>query len=135
MNSLPPSKHPHQTPHSVSRLASFGHALRGIKLLVQTQANARIHLAASLGVVGLGLCLHLNHTNWALLMLAMGGVWAAEAMNTAVETVVNLVSPEWHALARNAKDLAAGAVLLATGAAVVTGLLVLGPPLWALLAP
>lgn len=114
---------------SVSRMASFGHALRGIVRLLQTQANARIHLMASTGVVGLGLWVPLTRTDWALLALAMGGVWVAEALNTALETVVDLVSPEWHALARDAKDIAAGAVLLATLAAVAVGLLVLVPAL------
>ena len=114
---------------SVSRMASFGHALRGIVRLLQTQANARIHLMASTGVVGLGLWLPLTRTDWALLVLAMGGVWVAEALNTALETVVDLASPEWHALARDAKDIAAGAVLLATVAAVAVGLLVLVPAL------
>lgn len=119
---------------SVSRLASFRHALRGIGRLLQTQANARIHLAASTAVVGLGLLLPLTRTDWALLVLAMGGVWVAEAFNTALETLVDLVSPEWHSLARDAKDIAAGAVLLATFAAVALGLLVLAPALAAQLA-
>ena len=61
---------------SVSRMASFAHALRGIVRLLQTQANARIHLMASTGVVGLGLWLPLTRTDWALLVLAMGGVVA-----------------------------------------------------------
>lgn len=119
---------------SASRMASFGHALRGIARLLQTQANARIHLMASTGVVGLGLWLPLTRTDWALLVLAMGGVWVAEALNTALETVVDLVSPEWHALARDAKDIAAGAVLLATLVAVAVGLLVLVPTLMTRLA-
>ena len=114
---------------SASRMASFGHALLGIARLLQTQANARIHLMASTGVVGLGLWLPLTRTDWALLVFAMGGVWVAEALNTALETVVDLVSPEWHALARDAKDIAAGAVLLATLVAVAVGLLVLVPAL------
>jgi len=119
---------------SVSRLASFRHALRGIGRLLKTQANARIHLAASSAVVALGLWLPLTRTDWALLVLAMGGVWVAEAFNTALETLVDLVSPEWHSLARDAKDIAAGAVLLATLAAVALGLLVLAPALAAQLA-
>lgn len=115
---------------AVSRAASFGYAFRGIFVLIKTQRNAQIHLAASLGVLAFGMWLRLPATDWALLALAMGGVWAAEALNTAVEVVVDLVSPQWHALARDAKDLAAGGVLLATLAAVATGLLVLGPPLY-----
>lgn len=114
---------------SRGRLDSFGHALTGVLLLVRTQPNAQIHLGASLLVVGLAVALGVSNTDWALLALAMGGVWAAEALNTAVEAVVDLVSPEWHPLARDAKDLAAGGVLLATVAAVAVGLFVLAPPL------
>lgn len=123
----PPVNRPQR---AVSRVASFRYALRGIVVLIRTQRNAQIHLGASLGVLAFGMWLHLPATDWALLALAMGGVWAAEALNTAVETVVDLVSPQWHALARDAKDLAAGGVLLATLAAMATGLLVLGPPLY-----
>lgn len=97
--------------------------------MVRSQANARIHLAATVVVVAMGLWLQLPERDWALLTLAIGGVWAAEALNTAIETVVDLVSPEWHPLARDAKDLAAGGVLLATFAAVVIGVLVFAPPL------
>lgn len=110
-------------------MASFRHAFAGVALLVRSQANARIHLAATVVVVAMGLWLQLPERDWALLTLAMGGVWAAEALNTAIETVVNLVSPEWHPLARDAKDLAAGGVLLATLVAVVIGVLVFAPPL------
>lgn len=124
------------TPHtalaslrSANRLNAFKHAFAGIVLLVKTQPNARIHLLASLAVVALGWWLQVPAQHWAMLTLAMGGVWTAEALNTAVETVVNLVSPQWHALARDAKDLAAAAVLLATLAAVATGLLIFGPAL------
>ena len=68
----------------------------------------------------------------ALVALAIGAVWSAELLNTAVEALTDLVSPEYHALAGKAKDVAAGAVLVVAAGALVVGLLVFGPPLWAL---
>ena len=96
------------------------------------EAHAPVHLAASALVVCLGWWLQLPASDWALLALAMGAVWALEAMNAALERVVDLASPQWHALARDAKDLAAGAVLLASLAALGVGVSVFAPRLWGL---
>lgn len=111
------------------RIRSFGYAFKGIKTLVQSQPNARIHLLATLLVLGLGLYLELSTGEWAILSLAMGGVWAAEALNTAVEFLTDLVSPDPHPLAGKAKDVAAAGVLLMAIAAAVTGLLIFVPRL------
>jgi diacylglycerol kinase (ATP) len=109
------------------RLRSFGHAFRGLKVLLQTQHNARIHAVATALVVGAGALLRISSVEWALIVLAIVCVWAAEALNTAVEFVVDLASPEQHPLAAKAKDVAAGAVLImAVGAAIVGGI-VFGP--------
>ena len=116
------------------RLQAFRYAFEGLGYLLRTQPNARIHAAATAGVVALGLWLHLGALSWALLAIAITGVWVAEAGNTALEAVVDLVSPEIRPAAKAAKDTAAAGVLLAAGGAVVIGLLVLGPPLWARLA-
>ena len=120
---------------SHSRLESLRHAARGLRLLVASQPNARIHLAAASGVTALGLLLHIDAGQWALLVLAISGVLCAEALNTALELMVDLASPEWHALARDVKDVAAAAVLLASAGAVGVGLFVLGPGLLQLLSP
>jgi diacylglycerol kinase len=110
-----------------ARGRSLGHAFRGLAELVVTQHNARIHLAITLAVIGLGLVVGVSHLEWALLALAVGLVWAAEAANTALEWLCDLVSPEHHPLVRKAKDVAAGGVLLAAIAAAAAGLLVFVP--------
>lgn len=112
-----------------SRKASFGHALRGLVRLLATQANARIQLGAAACAVALGLWLGLSAMEWALLGLTIALVLCAEALNTAIEYAVDLASPEWHALARDAKDIAAGAVLLASLAALGVGLALFLPKL------
>ena len=109
------------------RLRSFGHALRGLKVLVQTQHNARIHAVATALVVAAGALLRISPNDWALIALAVACVWAAEALNTAIEFVVDLVSPDRHPLAAKAKDVAAGAVLVAAIGAAVVGAIVFGP--------
>ncbi len=114
-----------------TRLQAFGHALRGVARLLRTQPHARFHAVATVAVVALGALLHLNASRWAALVGAIALVLVAEALNTALEFAVDLASPEWHALARDAKDVAAGAVLLAALAAVVLGALVFAQPLHA----
>ena len=111
-------------------LTSFKYAFSGVWYVVRTQRNARIHLAVALVVVALGLWLNLSYTEWAVIVLTIGLVLAAEAFNTVAEAAVDLATAERHPLARIAKDVAAGAVLLMAITAVLVGLLILGPPLW-----
>lgn len=120
---------------SSSRPDSFRHAFAGIWHVLRSQENARIHLAATLAVVVVGLWLRLTFTRWAILVIAIGLVWMAELFNTAVEAVVDLASPEFNPLARISKDVAAGGVLVGAIIAVVLGLLILGPPLFDRLLP
>jgi diacylglycerol kinase len=115
---------------STSRLASMGHAARGVWHLFFTQPNAKIHAAATLVAVWLGHWLDIAPVEWALVALAIGLVLAAEALNTGIEYAVDLASPEWQALARNAKDTAAAGVLLASLAALGVGVAVFGPKIW-----
>lgn len=117
------------------RADSFRFAFQGIGRLFRSQANARIHLAAAALVLILAAALDLPRQDWAILILTIGLVLAAEALNSGLEALVDLVSPDPHPLAGAAKDLAAGGVLLAALAAALVGLLVLGPPLWARLGP
>ena len=112
-----------------SHLRSISHAIAGMRVLLATQANARIHLAASITVVSLGVLASLNGTEWALLIFAMAGVWSAEAMNTGFEFLCNVASPDPHPLVRQAKDVAAAAVLLSAIAAATVGLIVFLPHL------
>ena len=111
-------------------LTSFKHAFSGVWYVVRTQRNARIHLTVALVVIALGLWLGLSYTEWAVIVLTIGLVLAAEAFNTVAEAAVDLATAERHPLAKIAKDVAAGAVLLMAITAVVVGLLILGPPLW-----
>ncbi|HKZ84951.1 MAG TPA: diacylglycerol kinase family protein [Anaerolineae bacterium] len=114
-----------------SRFASFHYAFEGIAHVLRTQPNARIHAAISIAVVLAGLWLGLDRVEWAILVVTMAVVWVAEFVNTAVEAAVDLATEERHPLAKTAKDAAAGGVLAAAILAVIVGLLILGPPLWA----
>jgi diacylglycerol kinase (ATP) len=116
-------------------VASFGHALRGVRLLLAGQVNARLHLLAATLVLLLGAWLGISTLEWALLSAVIGLVLCAEALNTGIEIVVDLVSPEWHRLARDAKDVAAAGVLLASLGALGTGAWVFLPRLLALFTP
>ena len=112
-----------------ARARSFRYAARGVVALLRSQHNAWIHAAASVAVVGLGLYVGLSRLEWCLVVLAMVAVWSAEAVNTAFEALCDVASPEAHPLVERAKDIAAGAVLLAAAGAVVVGVLVFGPHL------
>jgi diacylglycerol kinase (ATP) len=120
---------------AVSRLASFRHAFAGWWYVLRTQRNAWIHAVASVAVLAVSLWLELGRIEWAILLLTIALVWVAEFVNTAIEAVVDLLSPDIHPLAKAGKDVAAAAVLIAALAAVLVGLLLLGPPLWARLTP
>lgn len=108
---------------------SFQHAFRGIATLLATQHNARIHAAITVAVLGLGLVLGVSRLEWAVLALAVGLVWAAEAGNSALEWLCDVASPEFHPLVKQAKDVAAAGVLVAALAAAAAGLLVFVPRL------
>jgi diacylglycerol kinase (ATP) len=114
------------------RLRGFADAWHGIKLVVLTQPNARVHLASTVVVIAAGAWLGVETRDWALLTLAITGVWVSEALNTAIEFAVDLVTQEHQRLAGWAKDVAAGAVLLASLGAVAVGVFVFGPKLLAL---
>lgn len=115
------------SPYLSARLRSFGHAFRGLKVLLQTQANARIHAVATVLVVAAGLMFGISLLEWALIVLAILCVWVAEAINTSIEFLVDLASPKAHPLAGKAKDVAAGAVLAAAIGAALIGGFVFGP--------
>ncbi|MGB8213019.1 MAG: diacylglycerol kinase family protein [Anaerolineales bacterium] len=114
----------------VSRARSFQHAFHGCRYVIRTQRNAWIHAFFTLLVVLLAFWLRLPLGDWAVLILTIALVWVGEFINTAIEAVVDLASPQHHHLARTAKDVAAAAVLLAAFASILVGLLILGPPLW-----
>ncbi len=116
-----------------ARARSFGYAFRGVAVLLATQHNAWIHAAATAAVVAAGVSFGVSALEWALLCLAMGLVWLAEGLNTALEALCDRVAPEPDPLVQRAKDLAAAGVLLAACAAAAAGLLVFVPKLLAFL--
>jgi diacylglycerol kinase len=120
---------------SRNRLISFRYAFAGLAYVLRTQRNMWIHITIAAGVVALGLWLGLGTVEWAILIVTMALVFTAEFANTIVETTIDLITPEYHSLAKTAKDVAAGAVLLSAIAAVIIGLLVFGPHLWERIAP
>jgi len=111
-------------------LDSFRFAFSGLWYALRTQRNTRIHLIIAAVVVALGVWLNLSPSQWAVLTLTIGFVLVSEMLNTVAETLVDLVSPGYHPLAKTVKDVTAGAVLLTAIVSVIVGLLVLGPPLW-----
>lgn len=117
-----------------SRIRSFGHAFRGWWYVLRTQRNAWIHTVIAALVFIVAFWLQIGGRDWAAIILATTMVFAAEFMNTAIEVVVDLASPQMHPLAKISKDVGAASVLLTALAAVAVGLLVLGPPLWSRLA-
>ena len=114
-----------------SRAASFRYAFSGWWFVIRTQQNAWIHAVVSITVIVLCLWLRLPPRDWAVIVIAIALVWTAEFLNTALEAVVDLASPQHHYLARVGKDVGAAAVLIAATSSVVIGLLIIGPPLWA----
>ncbi len=113
-----------------SRGRSFRHAFFGWWYVIRTQRNAWIHAVLSIAIILVGVWLQLDPKDWALIIIAIAMVWTAEFINTALEAVVDLASPEQHELARVGKDVGASAVLIAAGSASLIGFLILGPPLW-----
>ncbi len=113
------------------RLQSFKYALKGIRLLFQSETNAKIHLVFTLLVIAGGLFFSVSTTEWCLLVLAIVMVLGAEAMNTAIEYLTDLVSPDFHELAEKTKDVAAGAVLITVIGAVIVGCTIFLPKIWA----
>lgn len=112
-----------------TRIISFRNAFAGLWYVIRTQKNAWIHLLATILVVLISFWLWIQPIQWAVIFLCIGLVWFAEFINTALEAVVDLASPQKHPLAKVGKDVGAAAVLIAAIASTVIGVLVLGPPL------
>lgn len=114
------------------RLKSLAHALRGVDHVVRTQPNARLHLLAAVLVCAAGVYFGLGRAEWLWISVAITLVWSAEAFNTALELLADVLHPARHAGIGRAKDVAAAAVLIAALGAAVIGLLVFVPHLAAL---
>lgn len=112
------------------RRAAFRYAWSGVKRLFLGEAHAKIHLCAAVVVIVAGLIFHITSTEWCVILLCIGGVFMAEAFNTSIERVCDKVSPEKNPLIKDAKDIAAGAVLLFVLACVVVGLIIFLPKIF-----
>lgn len=117
------------------RIRAFRCAGRGLCILFRSETHARIHALAAAVVIAAGLWLRVSAGEWLALILCIGLVLAMEAVNTAFERLTDLISPDFHPLAGEAKDLAAGAVLWAAAIAAIVGGIVFLPKLSAIFAP
>jgi diacylglycerol kinase (ATP) len=115
------------------RIRSFRYAIAGIFRMIRCQHNAWIHFVATIGVVVAGLSFQLSRAEWCWIVLAISIVWTAEALNTAFEFLADAATPSFHPIVRDAKDVAAGAVLITAVAAVVIGAIIFWPHVAALL--
>ena len=110
-------------------IAGFGYAFSGLWYALRTQRNTRVHITIAILAILLGIVLHISTVEFAMVFVAITSVFIAEMFNTAFEICVNLASPDYHPLAKIAKDVAAGAVLLNAILSIVIGLLVFVPHL------
>lgn len=118
-------------PFSISaRLKSVGYALEGITLFFKTQHNALIQAIAAIIVIVLGFIWEVNASEWCLLIFAIALVFIAEMLNTAIEFLTDLASPDIHPQAKKVKDVAAAAVLIAAIAAAIVGAIIFLPKMF-----
>ncbi len=109
---------------------SFKHAFEGLITALKTQPNFRIHLFFSLGALVLGLLLHISGIQWTIIAFTIAGGLAVELINTAIEFTVDLLTDQYHVLAKYAKDTAAAAMLVYAVGSVAVALLIFLPKLW-----
>lgn len=114
----------------LARIKSATHAWRGIGILFRTSHNAQLHIFFALLAVYLGFLLHISSVEWVLIVLAIGLVIVAEALNTAIEIDIDLTSPDYHPYARDTKDVAAGAVAISAFLACIIGLIIFLPKIF-----
>lgn len=106
---------------------SFRNAFRGIVVAIQQETHCKIHLLATIAVIVLGILLHIALNEWIVIFICIAMVWCLELINTAIENIVDVVSPERQERARNIKDIAAGAVLFAAICSVIIACLIFIP--------
>jgi diacylglycerol kinase (ATP) len=114
-------------------LRSFRFAFAGVAYALRTQRNARVHVVVACLVIAAGIYFQISAIEWAMLALTIGFVFSAEMLNTVAELAVDLLTQHYHPMAKIAKDVGAGAVLVAAVAAVGVGVAIFGPRVWAML--
>jgi len=122
-------------PAKQSLRESFRHAGDGLLYVLREERNARLHVLAATVVLTVCAFLGLSAVEWALIIACIALVFVGEMLNTVVELAIDLMMPDLHPLAKHAKDVAAGAILIASLTAAATGALVLGPKLWMIARP
>lgn len=111
-------------------MKNFKYAIEGIICACRSELHMKIHIIMAISTIILGIYLHLRIVEWCIVLLCIGLVISLEMLNTAIEAVVDLISPEYHPLAKVAKDVAAGAVLISAITAVLCGMIIFIPKLF-----
>ncbi len=126
--SLLPPRHSQKT-RWAKFIAGFGYAFQGLWYALCTQRHAQIHILIAILAITMGVVLHISAVEFALVFIAITGVFTTEMLNTVAELCVDLASPEYHPLAKIAKDVAAGAVLVNAILSIIIGLFIFLPHL------
>jgi diacylglycerol kinase len=130
---LPPGRQPPRSTEWGKFIAGFAYAFQGLGYAFRTQRNIRVHATIGIVAIILGLVLRISALEFAMIFIAITTVFSAEMFNTVIELSIDLSTPEYHPLAKTAKDVAAGAVLFSAFLAIIIGLFVFGPHLWTLI--
>lgn len=109
---------------------SFRYAFSGLKYLIEHENNARVHLVATIAAIIFSIVLKISPNEWVLIIFSIFLVWFAELINSSIERVVDLISPQYHEMAKRSKDYAAAAVLVISLAALVTGCIIFLPKIY-----
>jgi diacylglycerol kinase len=110
-----------------SRLGSFRFAVNGLLLLIKNEHNSRIHLLAAIIAIVMGIIMKIDHYEWSLLIIVIGAVFLTELLNSSIESLADLIDPEWNELIMRTKDYSAAAVLISAIVAIVVGGLIFIP--------
>ncbi len=114
--------------HSITKsIKSFKHAIKGVVFVIKNENNFRVHLFAALLVIITGFFIKFSLKEWLVMTVLIGLVLVTEIINTAIEKLVNFVSPGYHKQAGTVKDISAGAVLVAALVALIGGLIIILP--------
>lgn len=114
----------------IDRIKSFKYAFNGLRLFIIHDHNGRVHLFAAIIAIGLSFYLKISHFEWIAILSVISAVFVAEILNSAIEKLADVVSPDYHPKIKVVKDLAAAAVLVATFLAIIVGFIVFVPKLF-----
>lgn len=111
------------------RFLSFRYAFNGLKILFTKEHNARIHLVIAITSIVIGITLNISPIEWTIVLVLIALVFSLEIINTAIEYLCNFISPEWHKVIKDIKDLSAAAVLVAAIISIICGIIIFVPKL------